>query len=170
MQIKKGWMSMKRGISKFLKFVRQRIFESGIMLLVVMLGVFCIVVLGHIGVGIGFIVVAMATLAFGFWYDTVGAEKLTVQRRAKELKRVKQLFLLKEGEMVEVLLTPTDSTFTMQLSLNIQQTMQTRYFAVLKGEEISIIAQIGDVMTKPEKMNIPSTLEYQFTPISNKEE
>lgn len=48
--------------------------------------------------------------------------------------------------------------------------MQTRYFAVLKGEEISIIAQIGDVMTKPEKMNIPSTLEYQFTPISNKEE
>lgn len=125
---------------------------------------------GNIALGIGVVAFDVIILVSMIWYDTVGEKKMTAKRRARELERMKKLFSLKEDELVEVLFTPTDSTFTMRLSLNIQQTMQTRYFAVLKGEEISIIAQIGDVMTKPEKMNIPSTLEYQFTPISNKEE
>lgn len=125
---------------------------------------------GNIALGIGVVAFGVIMLVSMIWYDTVGEKKMTAKRRARELEQMKKIFSLEEGELVEVLLTPTDMTFTMRLSLSIQQTMQTRYFAVLKGEEISIIAQIGDVMTKPEKMNIPSTLEYQFTPISNKEE
>lgn len=125
---------------------------------------------GNIALGIGVVAFGVIMLVSMIWYDTVGEKKMTAKRRARELEQMKKIFSLEEGELVEVLLTPTDMTFTMRLSLSIQQTMQTRYFAVLKGEEISIIAQIGDVMTKPEKMNIPRTLEYQFTPISNKEE
>lgn len=125
---------------------------------------------GNIALGVGVVAFGVIMLVSMIWYDTVGEKKMTAKRRARELEQMKKIFSLEEGELVEVLLTPTDMTFTVRLSLSIQQTMQTRYFAVLKGEEISIIAQIGDVMTKPEKMNIPSTLKYQFTPISNKEE
>ena len=152
---------MKLEILSFLKFMRQRVFETGIMLFVFMFGFFSIVQ-GHCGIGIGFLAVAVVVLVFLFWYDTIGAEKLTAQRKTKDLERVKNLFSLKEGELVEVLFIPTSKEFTMRMSLNIQQTMKTRYFAVLQGKEISIIAKIGDVMTEPEKMNNPLTLEYQF--------
>lgn len=123
---------------------------------------------GKIVWGMVIVTIGGVMLALIIWRDTGGEKKISEKIKASELERVKKLFSLKESELVEVLLTPSDMIFTLKLSLNIQQMLGARYFAVLEREEISVVAQIGDVITKPEKMINPKTLECQFTPIVKK--
>lgn len=86
---------------------------------------------------------------------------------AIELERVKKIFSLKEGELVEVLFTPSkEESFAMRISLKVQKKIETRYFALLEGETISIVPMIGEEMLEPQKMKNFRTLECQFTPMT----
>lgn len=114
--------------------------------------------------------VVLLALPFLKALDSKMESKLTEKQNAEDLARVKEKFALKEGELVEVLFTPSADAFAMKLFLGIQQEIKTRYFALLEEETISIIPMLGCKKLKPERMGNPRTLEFQFTPMPKENE
>lgn len=148
-----------------MKLLANRFSEFSGALVLIILGVMCFLQ-GDIAAGITFILVDVILVSGMIWYDTIGKKMLIAKRDAEDLERVKEEFALKEGEMVEVLCTPTNDEFVMKLFLDIQDDLEIRYFAFLEGTEIGIIPMIGDKRLKPQKMKNFRTLECQFTPMT----
>lgn len=149
-----------------MKLLSNRFSEFSGALVLIIFGMLCFWQ-GDIAIGITFILVDVILVSGMIWYDTIGKKMLTAKRDAEDLERVKEEFALKEGELVEVLCTPSEEeSLIMRISLKVQKKVKTRYFALLEGETISIVPMVGEEMLEPEKINFPRTLERQFTPIT----